>query len=219
MTPTRVAFVAFVSLCAGRGCTAPLHREELSIEEPVALLDVDVGSGDVEVIGADVTGASIVAQVEGDGNHLGYSLEDGRLTLFEECHQHPCGVNLFAIVPAPVPMQIHTGSGDVRVEGALDLLHVEAGSGDVAGFDVAGLDLAVQTGSGDIDLRVLEPAERVWLRAGSGDVQLAVPAGGYRLAIDTGSGDRSVQGIASDDAASASIDVDTGSGDVRIRGR
>jgi hypothetical protein len=217
MTPTRVAFLVATSLWSA--CSLPTHREPLDIEEPVVALDVDVGSGDVEVVGADVTGASIVAKVEGERNHLGYSFEDGRLSLFEECNQEPCSVNIRAIVPAPVPMQIHTGSGDVRVDGALDVLHVEAGSGDVEGYDLVGLDLAVKTGSGDIDLRVSEPTERVSVRAGSGDVALAVPAGGYRLVVETGSGDRSVKGIDNDAAASASIDVDTGSGDVRIRGR
>ena len=217
--PNRVLFLALTSLCATSACHLPQHDEQLSIPETVVALNVDVGSGDVEVRGADVTGAEIVAKVEGDRNHVGYRLEDGVLTLFAECHEDPCSVNIHALVPAPVPMDIHTGSGDVRVTGALDRLYVRAGSGDVQGFDISGVDLQVKTGSGDIDLRVFEPTELVSVRAGSGDVSLAVPAGGYRLAVDTGSGDRSVRDVARDDAASGSIDVGTGSGDVRIRGR
>ena len=213
------AFLAAISLCAASGCRLPLHDEPLSIEEPVAALNVDVGSGDIRIIGTDVTGAEILAKVEGDRNHLAYSLEDGRLTLFEECNEEPCSVNIRAFVPAAVPMQIHTGSGDVHVEGALDLLHVRAGSGDVYGLDVSGMDLEVRTGSGDIDLRVFEPTERVAVRAGSGDVSLALPAGGYRMTVETGSGDRSVRGIDADDGAAASLEVNTGSGDVTIRGR
>jgi Putative adhesin len=219
MIPTRIVVLTVLSLNAGSGCATATHREPLSIDEPVLALNVDVGSGDVHIVGAEVSGASVVAKVQGERNHLGFSLNDGRLSLYEECNEDPCGVNIYAVVPAPIPMDLYTGSGDVRVEDALERVHVEAGSGDVEGIDIAGLDLGVKTGSGDIDLRVRAPAERVSVRAGSGDVRLTVPAGGYQLAVDTGSGDRSVRGIANDVTASSSIAVDTGSGDVRIVGR
>lgn len=213
------AFVALLALGAAFGCHAPTHEEPLSVAEPVLALNVDVGSGDLHIVGADVSGAEVLAKVEGDSNHLGYELSEGRLSLFEDCHEQPCGVNISARVPAAIPFEIHTGSGDVRIEGALDQLHVNAGSGDVEGVDIAGLDLQIKTGSGDIDLSVFDPTEYVSVRAGSGDVQLAVPAGTYRLNVDTGSGDRSVKGVANDAEAAASIAIDTGSGDVRVRGR
>jgi len=220
MMPSRFLSLFLLSLGVGSGCVElPKHQEPLTIDEPVLALNVDVGSGDVHIVGADVSGVSVVATVEGDRNHLGYGLSDGRLSLYEECNEQPCSVDIDALVPAAIPMDLNTGSGDLRVEGALERLHIDAGSGDVEGFEIAGLDLAVKTGSGDIDLQVLAPAERVSVRAGSGDVRLTVPAGGYQLALDTGSGDRKVSGIANDATASSSIAVDTGSGDVHIAGR
>jgi hypothetical protein len=219
MSSKHLAFVAVLVLGAAFGCHAPTHEEPLSVDEPVYALNVDVGSGDLHLIGSDVSGANVLAKVEGDSNHLGYELSEGRLSLFEDCHEQPCAVNITAMVPAAIPFEIHTGSGDVRIEGALDQLHVNAGSGDVQAVDITGLDLQVKTGSGDIDLSVLDPTDQVSVRAGSGDVYLAVPAGSYRVNVDTGSGDRSVQGIANDAEAAASIAIDTGSGDVRVRGR
>lgn len=219
MSSTRFAFAALLALDTTVACDAPTHEEPLSVDEPIVALNVDVGSGDLHIIGGDISGANVLAKVEGDANHLGYELSDGQLSLFEDCHEQPCAVSLGAIVPAAIPLQIHTGSGDVLIEGALDQLHVHAGSGDVQAIDISGLDLEVKTGSGDIDLNVLDPTKRVSVHAGSGDVYLAVPTGNYRLDVDTGSGDRSVQGISNDAAATASIAIDTGSGDVRVRGR
>lgn len=218
MFPTRLAFVVVLAVSAGCG-PAPTHDEPLSVEQPVLALSVDVGSGDLHIVGADVSGANVVARVEGERNHLGYELNEGRLSLFEECHEDPCAVSISALVPSAIPFEIRTGSGDVRIEGALDRLQVDVGSGDVEGIDLAGRDLQVKSGSGDIDLSVFEPTESVSVRAGSGDVRLAVPSGNYRLRVDTGSGDRSVKGIIDDDASGASIAIDTGSGDVRVRGR
>ena len=219
MLPTKVVTLTLMSIGAWSACDSPKHEEPLVIDERVLAVSVDVGSGDIDLVGADVTSVNAIAKIEGDSNHLGYTLINGRLSLYEECNEDPCGVNIQALIPQDVPIEVYTGSGDVRVQSALDRVHLEAGSGDVIGIDVAGPDLDVQTGSGDIDLRVFQRAERVSVRAGSGDVRLAVPAGAYRLAVDTGSGDESVQGVTDDAAASGSIAIDTGSGDVRIRGR
>lgn len=219
MIATRLLCLVLLSVSAGSACVTATHREPLSIEEPVLDLDVDVGSGDVRIVGADVSGVEVVAKVQGERNHLGFSFTAGRLSLYEECNDDPCGVDIYAIVPAPIPMALHTGSGDVRLEHALERVRVDTGSGDVEGFDIAGLDLDVKTGSGDIRLRVLAPADSISVRAGSGDVELTVPAGAYQLAVDTGSGDSKVRGLANDAAASSSIAVDTGSGDVSIDGR
>jgi hypothetical protein len=218
MSSPRLVFVVALALSAA--CApAPTHDEPLSIEQPVLALSVDVGSGDLHIVGAEGSGANVVARVEGERNHLGYELSEGRLSLFEECHEQPCAVSISAIVPAAIPFDIRTGSGDVRIEGALDRLQVDVGSGDVDGIDLAGRNLQVRSGSGDIELSVFEPTESVSVRAGSGDVRLAVPSGSYRLSVDTGSGDRSVKGVIDDDASGASIAIDTGSGDVRVRGR
>ncbi|MEY4544146.1 MAG: hypothetical protein RL685_341 [Pseudomonadota bacterium] len=218
MSPPRLVFLAAVALSAACALE-PTHDEPLAVEQPVLALSVNVGSGDLHIVGADVSGANVVARVQGDRNHLGYELSEGRLSLFEDCHEDPCAVSIAAIVPAAIPFEIRTGSGDVRIEGALEQLLVDVGSGDVEGIDLAGRDLRVKSGSGDIDLSVFDPTEVVSVRAGSGDVSLAVPSGSYRLSVDTGSGDRSVKGIIDDASAGASIAVDTGSGDVRVRGR
>jgi len=201
------------------GCyDAERHTETASIAEQVSTVRVDVGSGDVRLEGADVADVNVTARIEGPANHLGYTLGSDVLTLFDECHEHHCSVDVHAVVPAGVAVEIHTGSGDIEVTRVLGTLVLHTGSGDVTGQELAAIDLNAQTGSGDIALQVNEPAENIKLQTGSGDVALGVPAGSYRLSVATGSGDRRLHAVESDDAAQGAIEIRTGSGDVTIDG-
>ena len=209
-----LALLALASACHTR-----IHEEHLDIEEPVVSLEVDVGSGDLEIIGADVDQVSVSAKIEGASNHLGHALEDGRLILFDDCNEFLCGVNVTAFVPAAVPIVLRTGSGDIRARGTRAEAAVRTGSGDIDARDMLGVAIQAETGSGDVALGVRAPAEHVVVRTGSGDVELVVPRGGYRLDVSTESGDEHVDGVHDDDSAAGFIEVDTGSGDVQVRGR
>jgi hypothetical protein len=208
-----------VLLTLASACHTETHEEHLDIEEPVVSLEVDVGSGDLEIVGAGVDEVNVSAKIEGASNHLGHSLEDGRLTLFDDCNEVLCGVNITAFVPAAVPVVLRTGSGDVRARGTRAEVWMRTGSGDIDAHELLGIRVHAETGSGDVALRVQAPAENVVVRTGSGDVELVVPRGGYRLSVSTGSGDEDVDGVHDDAAAPGSIEVDTGSGDVKVRGR
>jgi len=201
------------------GCyEAERHDENLVIDEAVESIRVDVGSGDVKLVGADVSEVTVSARIEGPSNHLAHSLEDGRLTLSDDCHESRCSVDVTATVPAGVLGDLSTGSGDLTVVDLLAPLVLRTGSGDILGWDLAGLDLSAETGSGDVSLDVAEAVERVSVHTGSGDVTLDVPAGGYRLSVSTGSGDSAFHDVSGDSQALGAIDVVTGSGDVTIRG-
>jgi hypothetical protein len=209
---------AVVSLLLSACYEAERHGENLVIDEPVESIRVDVGSGDVKLVGADVSEVTVSARIEGPSNHLAHSLEDGHLTLTDDCHDSHCSVDVTATVPAGVLGDLRTGSGDLTVVDLLAPLVLQTGSGDILGWDLAGLDLNAETGSGDVSLDVAEAAERVTVQTGSGDVTLDVPAGSYRLSVSTGSGDSAFHNVTGDSEALGAIDVVTGSGDVTIRG-
>jgi hypothetical protein len=201
------------------GCYgADRHTERASFDERVESVSVDVGSGDLTLRGGDVAFVTVTARVEGDANHLGHSLSDGHLALFDECNDDHCSVDINATIPAGVSVELHTSSGDIHLDGLLGTLSLDTGSGDIQGSSLSGADLVAVTGSGDVDLDVIAPAERIHVRTGSGDVHLDVPSGSYALRIDTGSGDTSVRGITDDAGALNTLEVTTGSGDVTIRG-
>lgn len=202
------------------GCyDAEVHYEQAIIEESVASIVVDVGSGDVTLSGSDASGATVRARVEGSSNHLLHALEGGRLTLFDDCNDAPCSIDLDVVVPYEAAVALRTGSGDIHVERLLDAIMLRTGSGDITGSRLVGGDLDAETGSGDVVLEVGGEIGVVRVNTGSGDVGLDVPEGYYRLDVSTGSGDRAVHGVGSAADAPGSIEVHTGSGDVVIRGR
>lgn len=196
-----------------------VHQEELRIEQAPEALAIDVGSGDVAIFGADVSEVNVTAKVQGPKNHVGHDLRDGRLTLFDDCNEEPCSVDLTVLVPAQTALNLRTGSGDVQLGDTRADVVLKTGSGDIAGSNLGGLDFSAETGSGDVAFDVLPQANRLHVRTGSGDVALRVASGSYRIAIATGSGDQRVAGVSNDASAASAIDVTTGSGDVSIQGR
>jgi hypothetical protein len=201
------------------GCYEPeVHYESAVIADPVHEVTLDVGSGDLALRGADVSAVTVDAKIEGPTNHLAYLLEEGQLTVFDECNEDPCSVDMRVLLPESVPLRVRTGSGDVHVERTLGALLLRTGSGDIVGSGVFGAELDAETGSGDVILDV--PGDVGWIRVktGSGDVDLDVVSGAYQLHVSTGSGDREVRGIDDVSDAPRSIDVRTGSGDVVIEG-
>jgi len=200
------------------GCADPEIHTEDAVIEGVDALTISVGSGDVQIQGADVSEVTVTARIQGPSNHLGQALTGGRLTLVDDCHENHCSVDIDAVVPAGMPLEIHSGSGDLELESMLGTIRVRTGSGDIQGWGLAGADLDAQTGSGDVKLEVGVPAERIHVETGAGDVSLGVPTGSYRLRVETSSGDRHISDVANDSGAPGTIDVFTGSGDVAVRG-
>jgi hypothetical protein len=211
--------VVLLSTLSALGCAAPeRHSEDFVESDQVDSLSVDVGSGDVWLRGADVAEVSVHARIEGDRNHLGHAFTAGTLTLVDDCHDSRCSVDIDATLPAGVPVTVHTGSGDLVLEDLLGTVTLRTGSGDIQGDHVAGANLDIEAGSGDLALSVAEPAEHIRATTHSGDVRLSVPSGAYRLDVNTDSGDRHIDGITNDPSAPATLDVSTNSGDIRVNG-
>ena len=216
---TRIfGLVAGLSLFVSGCYEAEIHYENAVIEERVDSMTVDVGSGDIILRGDEVSSVTVEARIEGPSNHLGHDLQDGHLTLFDDCNEDPCSVDVSVLVPEAIWIALRTGSGDIEVQRTRGALVLRTGSGDIAGSSVLGVDLDAETGSGDVALAVPGEIGRVLVKTGSGDVDLDVPSGSYRLSVSTGSGDREMHGVASATDAVGSIQVRTGSGDVVIRG-
>jgi DUF4097 and DUF4098 domain-containing protein YvlB len=185
-------------------------------------LDVDTGSGDVEIAGFEGTlkidtgsGDVTVGRLAGSAN---VDTGSGDVEVGNDG-----GVEGTEVL-------VDTGSGDVMIGGGrLDRLSVDTGSGDVkviADLDAEAID--VDTGSGDVVIRSpLTRTARVVVDTGSGDVEIWAGSGAsFKVMADQGSGDldvryadarliregRKVVGAERGDGHTR-IDVDTGSGD------
>jgi DUF4097 and DUF4098 domain-containing protein YvlB len=201
------------------GCYEPeVHYESAVIADPVYEITLDVGAGDLSLRGADVSAVTVDARIEGPTNHLAYRLEEGQLTVFDECNEDHCSMDMRVLLPESLPLRVRTGSGDIQVERTLGALLLRTGSGDILGSRVLGAELDAETGSGDVIVDAPGDVGRIRVKTGSGDVDLDVLSGAYQLNVSTGSGDRQVRGIEDVSDAPRSIDVRTGSGDVVIEG-
>lgn len=124
-------------------------------------------------------------------------------------------------VPPGSSLEVETGSGDIRTEGALARIEGRSGSGDVVAEHAE--DVRLTSGSGDVtfervgtiratagsgDLRIGDAAARAELRTGSGDISIARAAD---MTVVTGSGDVVVE------ASSGNLSLAAGSGDLTVR--
>lgn len=130
--------------------------------------------------------------------------------------------------PAGVALNLHTGSGDVVLNGVGRFLSVTSGSGDLNAQGVHG-PAVVAAGSGDITLSDTAPGDikarsgsgtvhifgldgSVTVRTGSGDIQVAGRLSGSST-LFSGSGDVKLQ-LSQD--SHFSLEATTGSGDIRV---
>jgi hypothetical protein len=145
-----------------------------------------------------------------------------------------CGIDYRLRVPAGVPVQVHTGAGDVAASGLTGPVTLGAGSGDVSVSRLAGpLSLrtgsgdvtasavtsdrvVAGTGSGDVSLTFVAAPASVAATTGSGDVTVVVPHGtAYRVSTRSGAGDSTVS-VDEDSHAAGALTARTGSGDITI---
>jgi hypothetical protein len=164
-------------------------------------LSIDVGSGSVTVTDAEAelsieTGSGDVQVTGVRGKDLAIETGSGHITATD-----------LSIDQA----RVETGSGDLTLSGVRGAnLHFETGSGRIdaeLATDIA--DLSVETGSGDVVLRVPETlGAMVDIETGSGGIQADLPLEVQRWARDH------VTGRIGD--GQGQLNVETGSGDVRI---
>lgn len=223
--PRRIAiFAAGALVAAGAGTAVALsggHRVEQreTLAHPITALTVDGTGGDVTVRSGATTGTVEVVRrgpaPRNDGALPGATTWDGASTLVlrPDC-SGGCDVDYQVTVPDGVAVTVHTGSGDIELNGTLGTISLQTGSGDIDA-DVSSDTVTLHTGNGDADLRLRDAPDQVTASSGSGDIDIRVPKGEtYQVTHDTGSGDvdLNVQQGQSDHV----IQVRTGSGDISV---
>jgi len=209
------------------GCfgDTPDRIETFDYADAVERLEIDTGSGDIEVrMDSQALETSVEARIYGEATRADASLEGGALVLQHTCPKRArqCGVDWIVTVPeaeAGRIFDLSSGSGDIDVADAVGVFVAHTGSGDIGLHDVVATDVELETGSGDIGARLNGAPESVLAQTGSGDIGFALPSGGYQIEIDTGSGDISMRGVSNDSGAAGVVQLRTGSGDVSVRGR
>lgn len=127
-----------------------------------------------------------------------------------------CSVDYTLRVPNGTAVTVDDGSGDLKLGGTLGIVDVKTGSGDIKANDLQSGAVAARSGSGDIDLGLSQAPNQLTVDTGSGDVDVKVPAADtYAVGVQTGSGDQSVT-VDTDANSPRKVQVKTGSGDVEF---
>ena len=216
--------------------TQPLMRTECFDCEGQAELDLQVGTGRIEVRTSDSPHVRVEVSAEaGDPSRWDQRLEDlvirfsdERRRLLVRTPRSFRRVEIALLVEAPAGSQLtaSTQKGPITVDGFLSRLKTATGSGDVVAERIDG-DVDVRVGSGTIRLGRVEG--RLRSQSGSGEIEVA-SISGREAKLASGSGDmwasvsctRTVHArtgsgnVAIAEAAEGQFDLMTGSGDVRV---
>jgi hypothetical protein len=106
-------------------------------------------------------------------------------------------------------------SGRIRLDQLKGKAVVHSSSGDITGTRLDN-DVTADAGSGNVVLTFSSPRS-VRVDTGSGDVTVRVPGGPYKVDVGAANGERSVT-VPTDPAAPVAVQVRTGSGEIKVLG-
>lgn len=199
VAPVLLAGVAvMISACGNPLGTTHHENRDYDITDKVSSLKVSVGSGNIEVVGADVSKISVRERLSFSKKQrptTRHDISNGHLTLDYKCPSavtigfSRCDVNYRVQVPRNLALTLDTGSGSLRASGVHGRVQASSDSGGIDAGDLRGGLIA---------------------RTGSGSVRMTNVAGAVK--VDTGSG-----GIVGSGLSSADLFAKTGSGGVSLR--
>jgi hypothetical protein len=200
------------------------HRSEYIAAAEVKRIEVDVGDGDVTIVGG---GLDEVAVRRTD--HYAYdkspdewrTLEDGVSRIFSRCPSlviGVCAADYRLQVRNGVPLSVHVERGDVHLMRYRGTAELETRGGRITVGGFCGGLLQAATRQGDIDVGTSCAADRLELRTDTGDIRAVVPRGRYRVDVDTNGGRVDVRGIAEGFVAPREIQALSSRGDVTVHG-
>ena len=198
-----------------------------AVQGSVNGLDLDVGSGDVEIVGIGRRPAVEVVQraryAFGHDVLTRRSVAGGVFRLRGRCPTTvitgSCSVAYRLLVPDNVPVSVRTAGGSVSFRDYRGSARVTTGSGDVHAESFCGFSLQVRSGGGDVVVDASCAPQRLSLRTRSGSIHAVVPHGRYRVDADSGSGPAVVRGLTSAPDAVFELQALSTSGAVRVETR
>ncbi|HEX5426183.1 MAG TPA: DUF4097 family beta strand repeat-containing protein [Candidatus Acidoferrales bacterium] len=197
----------------------------LSVTGPVNL-DVQTGSGNIDVHPGGSGTVEIHAKIHASSWHMGGDIEqrihqiETNPPIEQEGNTIRIGhsddrdlyrnisISYDLTVPSQTQLRSASGSGDERIQGISGPADASSGSGELQLTDI-GAETYVRSGSGDVQLTSIHGDVRA--TTGSGSIHATGIAGAF--SGSSGSGDVRVE-----QTAAGSVEIGTGSGTVELKG-
>ncbi len=215
-----------VALAVGAFASSKPRVVIYPVKGAVAGVTLDVGDGDVTVIGGGRRDTVEVQRAErysfGHRPQVEPRVEGATYLVRARCPATligPCTVDHRVVVPDNVALDIRTSGGRVSLRGYRGSARIATGSGaiDISGY--CGNSLDARAGSGDITVEAACAPPRLSLRSGSGSIHAVLPAGRYDLDVESTSGSENVRGLTPRADAPYTVQVLSASGDVSVEGQ
>jgi len=213
-----------------------------SFPTDVVVVDIQVSSGSVEVVAADVDEITVTATVSDGFRATGADQEivDDRLVLTGTCPLYLsdfCAVHYDVEVPADVAVTARVDDGPIRivgVSGPVDVssdnsgmeivgvsgpLTIHSDNGSLRGENLRSASVEASTDNGPVELAFATAPEMVIATSDNGSVEVRLPevAGDYRVETDADNGSTEVD-VATDPASGRLVVLGSDNGDLRVLG-
>ena len=202
--------------------TSGTRSASYPIAGPLLGIEIDVGHGDVEILGGGRSTVHVrrtehYAYDHGPQERL--ALEGGVLKIRSVCASlaiGTCSADYSLAIPDNVSVTIRAAHGDVRLLGYHGSAYVTTTRGGIAVDEFCGFVLQATADRGDIDVATACAAEQLELRSERGDVTAVVPPGRYQVDADANGGRATVRGLVAAADAPWRIQALSGSGNVTV---
>ncbi len=223
------AVVALLAVMAA--CSGPVTEITEFPDVPQRIVIVTT-TGDV-IIDADAAVDGVRIESALQGTDITSTLEDGVLTLGDDCDGDGCSVNYIVQMRGDVALEVTTESGSIAVSEINGDVLLQSQTGPITLSAVSGSAVATteeaaiiatrmesalaefRAGEGDIDVTFDEPVEALVVETGRGDVTAQLPDGAYAITTDTADGAVDLT-FESDPASDKTVSLTTGEGDITV---
>jgi hypothetical protein len=178
----RQSILVFVG-CGAFGCSGQFVDGQ-TFDVPIAKVVVDGGRGDVHIADGFVTrvewyASGMLAHPEIDARVEGEVLYvSGSCTGVVGCQ-----VDQWIEAPEGADIEVRMEEGELTLHEAEGVVDVSVERGDVFGWMLQASSVSVRVVEGEVELELLDPAERLEVEVDVGDIDLMVPAGRYAMEV------------------------------------
>jgi hypothetical protein len=198
------------------------RTEQVIAFAEVQRIEVDVGSGNVEIVGGGLDEVDVqrTDRFAFDREPSEWrTQENGVGRIVSRCPSlvlGTCASDYRLTISDNVPIDVRVDRGTIDLRSYRGSATLETGSGSVTVSGFCGFVLEATTKQGNIDAATACSPERLELRSDTGDVTASVPPGRYRVNAAATAGNVAVSGIQDDDAAPWEILALSNAGDVKV---
>ncbi|WP_025273209.1 DUF4097 family beta strand repeat-containing protein [Haloglycomyces albus] len=217
--------------------------ESKVFEEDISRIEVDSNGGAISFNATDTDNVELERELEWSDNKpaSAEAVDDGVLSIeVTGCpliNQRDCFISYHFNLPHDVDIEVETEAGNIELTGMQGDIDVKTEAGNVTGKGLASENITARSDAGNVNLRVVDEADSVVATSEAGNVTLnfasppgevtaetkagnstvIVPSDGTVYQVDTKAhaGSVSVE-VATDDAATRTLDVSSSVGNVRV---